>query len=72
MKISQYGAPLAVLIAACEAIPAPAPLVPHEKRSSHASLWRRGARVDADAVLPIRIGLTQNNLDSGYAYLMDV
>jgi tripeptidyl-peptidase I len=73
MKLSQYSVPLAILIAACEAIPAPAALVPHEKRcASHASRWRRSARVDSDAVLPIRIGLTQNNLDNGYAYLMDV
>lgn len=73
MKLSQYGALLVVLIATCQAIPAPAALVPHEKRSaSHASPWRRSARVDGDAVLPIRIGLTQNGLDNGYAYLMDV
>lgn len=73
MKLSRYGALLPVLIAACEAIPAPAAPEPHEKRSaSHASRWRRSARVDGDAVLPVRIGLTQNDLDNGYPYLMDV
>jgi tripeptidyl-peptidase-1 len=73
MKFSQYGAPLAVLISFCEAIPAPASPVPHEKRStSHATRWRRIARVDGDAILPIRIGLTQNELDKGYRYLMGV
>jgi len=72
MKL-QYSATLAVLITACNAIPAPTTLVPHEKRStSHVARWRRSARVDADAVLPIRIGLTQNDLENGYAYLMDV
>jgi Pro-kumamolisin, activation domain len=73
MKLSQYSVPLAILIAVCEAIPAPAAQGPHEKRStSHATRWRRSARVDGDAVLPIRIGLTQNELDKGYSYLMDV
>jgi tripeptidyl-peptidase I len=73
MKFSQYGAPLAVLISFCEAIPAPTSLVPHEKRSTlHAARWRRSARVDGDAILPIRIGLTQNELEKGYHYLMDV
>ncbi len=73
MKLSQYGVPLALLIAVCEAVPAPAAHAPHEKRSaSHATRWRRSARVDGDALLPIRIGLTQNELEGGYAYLMDV
>jgi tripeptidyl-peptidase-1 len=28
--------------------------------------------VDKDVVLPVRIGLAQNNLDKGHSYLMDV
>ena len=55
------------------AIAAAAPsnrLVLHEKRSS--SLEVKRERIDKDAILPIRIALTQSNLDEGYNHLMDV
>jgi len=55
-----------------EAAPAPIKHVLHEKRERHALDWVKGDRVEADAVLPVRIGLTQNNLDKGYEYLMEV
>lgn len=42
----------------------------HEKRSFAAS--NRGARVDPDSVIPVRIALKQNNLDLGEQLLMDV
>ncbi|KUJ13826.1 uncharacterized protein LY89DRAFT_698947 [Mollisia scopiformis] len=56
----------------CHAIPTPSTHVLHEKRSSLPRLWERGGRVESDAILPVRIGLTQDNLDNGYEYLMDV
>lgn len=34
--------------------------------------WKRGTRLDPDAIIPLRIGLTQTNLDLGYDKLMDV
>lgn len=34
--------------------------------------WKRGNRLDPDAIVPLRIGLTQNNLHLGYEKLMDV
>ena len=44
--------------------------VVHKKRAfSDAS---RGARIDAEAIIPIRIALTQSNLDHGYDHLMSV
>jgi tripeptidyl-peptidase-1 len=46
--------------------------VVHEKRGTIPPSWRKHGRVSKDAVLPIRIGLVQNNLDKGYSYLMDV
>lgn len=46
------------------------PHVLHEKRSSP-SLQRR-ARIDRDAIIPIRIALKQSNLDQGYDRLMEV
>lgn len=44
----------------------------HEKRSTTPRRWQRGQRVHEDAILPIKIGLTQSNLDDGYGLLMDV
>jgi tripeptidyl-peptidase-1 len=64
---------LALAIAALsEAVPAPIKHVLHEKRERHGLDWVKGDRVEGDAVLPVRIGLTQNNLGNGYEYLMDV
>lgn len=53
---------------------APAPLrhVLHEERSTPSRDWVKGARIEKDAVIPMRIGLTQTNLDMGYDYLMEV
>jgi tripeptidyl-peptidase-1 len=42
----------------------------HEKRSI--SLPHKRQRVDGDAIVPIRIGLRQSNLHTGYERLMDV
>ncbi|CAI7645716.1 unnamed protein product [Penicillium manginii] len=44
----------------------------HEKRDKSALDWVKGDRVESNAILPVRIGLTQNNLEKGYDYLMDV
>lgn len=45
-------------------------VVLHEKRDFPSSNKR--TRVAADAVLPVRIALTQSNLDKGYEYLLEV
>lgn len=67
------AAGLVTFITVCGAAPTPSTYTLHEKRSSHLpKLWVRGNRVDGDAILPVRIGLTQNNLENGYAHLMDV
>lgn len=64
---------VALAIAALSgAVPAPIKHVLHEKRERESHDWVKGARVERDAVLPIRIGLTQNNLEKGYDYLMEV
>jgi tripeptidyl-peptidase-1 len=42
----------------------------HEKREIAPSFPRR--RVERDAVIPVRVGLRQSNLDSGHERLMDV
>ncbi|KAL9100149.1 MAG: hypothetical protein Q9163_004450 [Psora crenata] len=46
--------------------------VQHEKRHVLPQGWRRTHRMPPYEVLPIRIALTQGNLEKGYDYLMDV
>jgi tripeptidyl-peptidase-1 len=46
--------------------------VVHEKRSGVPPSWQKQGRVSKDVVLPVRIGLAQNNLEKGHSYLMDV
>ncbi|KAH7336258.1 putative Tripeptidyl-peptidase sed1 [Rhexocercosporidium sp. MPI-PUGE-AT-0058] len=67
-----FVAVLAGLISLAEALPAPATHSLHEKRSSLPRLWARGDRVDKNAILPVRIGLSQQNLEDSYAHLMEV
>jgi len=54
------------------AAPAQVKHVLHEERKTPASDWVRGARIEGSALLPMRIGLTQTNLEKGYDYLMEV
>ncbi|KAI6713018.1 protease S8 tripeptidyl peptidase I (secreted protein) [Marssonina coronariae] len=65
---------LAILGFAALGNPAPSSIkhVLHEERAVQNGDWVRGARLEKSAVLPMRIGLTQTNLDRGYGYLMDV
>lgn len=44
----------------------------HEKRDRPASNWIKTAKLEGSAILPMRIGLTQTNLEKGYDYLMEV
>jgi tripeptidyl-peptidase-1 len=62
-----------VILMFCEAIPTSKPTYSlHEKRTTHSKVWSRGNRVNGDDIVPVRIGLTQTNLNDGYAHLMDV
>jgi tripeptidyl-peptidase-1 len=65
---------LAAIAALVNAAPSPSPLkhVLHEERSSPARDWVKGARIESSAIIPMRIGLAQTNLDKGYDLLMDV
>lgn len=66
---------LSVLVgiaALVNAAPAPIKHVLHEKRETASQDWVKGARIERDAIIPMRIGLTQTNLEKGYDYLMDV
>ena len=44
----------------------------HEKRQSEPLTWQKYSRVDPSIVLPVRIGLTQSNLDNGPVLLDEV
>lgn len=46
--------------------------VVHEKRHSHPAGWTRHGQLNTGAILPMRIALTQSNLDRGHQWLMDV
>ena len=69
----RLSAIVAVAFAACSYA---APYVPahaiHEKRDYTPSDWVKRSRVPATATIPVRIGLTQSNLEKGYDFLMDV
>jgi len=71
MLLSRVCVALAIA-AITGAVPAPIKHVLHEKRERHSYDWVKGARVESSAVLPVRIGLTQNNLEKGDEYLMEV
>jgi hypothetical protein len=43
----------------------------HEKREGLLKA-KRGRSVESNAIVPVRIGLRQRNLENAYSYLMDV
>ena len=56
-------------------VAAPAPSsnhVVHEKRQAKPIFWEKGDRVDPSIILPVRIGMTQSNLDLGPGMLDEV
>ena len=44
----------------------------HERRERKPLMWERGERVQREVILPVRIGLTQRNLDLGVGLLEEV
>lgn len=70
MLFRQFCVALAIA-SVSTAVPTPVKHVLHEKRGLHVD-WVKGDRVKRDSVLPVRIGLTQGNLDKGDEYLMAV
>lgn len=65
---------LAAIAGLVSAAPSPSALnhVVHEKRDAPLHGWSKTDRLEKDAVIPMRIGLTQTNLDKGYDMLMEV
>ena len=60
------------LLGVIEAIAIPPYHEVHEKRGTLHPRWVKRDRVDSHKLLPMRIGLTQSNLENGYEHLMDV
>lgn len=48
------------------------PHVVHERRSGAPHGWIKRSRLQRNAVLPMKVGLKQSNLERGYEYLNDV
>ena len=48
------------------------PYVVHEKRETLGRGWQQRRRIPANTVIPLRIGLSQANLHTGYGRLMEV
>lgn len=60
------------LVASSFASPVTSPLVYHEKRSNVPHGWAKRYTVDGDAILPMRVALTQSNLNQAHDWLMEV
>ncbi len=63
---------VAAIAALSSAAPASLKHVMHGKRQTPASDWVKVARIESTAILPMRIGLAQSNLDKGHDFLMEV
>ncbi|KAF2767739.1 putative alkaline serine protease AorO, partial [Teratosphaeria nubilosa] len=61
---------LATLAASAHAVSPPSNYVSHEKRSAPLKQWVRRDAVPSDAVLPMRIGLRQPNLENGLGHAL--
>ena len=54
------------------ALDAPPGHVLHERSDRVPTRWMKRDRIDPEALLSVRIGLTQRNLENGHDYLMNV
>ena len=63
---------LSVLAAQAAAVPHPVKHIVHERRDALPKSWIKRDRLDANVELPVRIGMTQSNLDRGHELLMEV
>lgn len=63
---------LLAFVAISSAIAVPLHHEVHEKRETLSPRWTKLDRVESHKLLPMRIGLTQTNIDNGYEHLMKV
>lgn len=71
MRVSSLFLLLALTVTAQSAA-VPMSHVVHEKRDFKSSKWVKREKLAPNAVLPMRIGLKQRNLDRAHEFLMDV
>ncbi|KAL6830911.1 Pro-kumamolisin, activation domain-containing protein [Trichoderma sp. SZMC 28015] len=72
MTISPF-ATLALISVAVVYAASPTTLVTHERRDIHShSHWEKRNRLEPHDITPVRIGVSQRNLDRGYDLLLDV
>jgi len=56
---------LVALVASAQALSTPRNYVSHEKRANPLKKWINRGGVSSEAILPMRIGLRQPNIDNG-------
>ena len=72
MAIVKISCCLWAILGLIEAISIPLHHEVHEKRGILPPRWTKRDRVEPHKLLPMRIGLAQTDLESGYDHLMDV
>jgi len=71
----KVSALVAILASSALAVPAPSTHVLHEKREVESPAfrrWSKRATVPESRLLPVRIGLAQQNIENGHDMLMEV
>lgn len=63
---------VAALAALSAAAPTTVKHVLHEERPSPSRDWIKTSRIEGSAIIPVRIGLTQTNLEKGADLIADV
>lgn len=63
---------ICALVASVMAVPTAHTYQVHERREFIPRSWIEGKKLDGNVSLPVRIGLTQSNLDYGHDLLMDL
>ena len=73
MHLTSWASALLLSVQAAVAAPTTSSFnhVPHEKREASAA-WIKRDRVHGDVKLPMRIGLTQSNLEEAHEMIMEV
>lgn len=70
-RVSLLGFALVALSTALPSVPKSRHVL-HEKRSTGSTAWQKTDRVHSEAIIPLRIGLSQGNLHTGMDRLMEV
>lgn len=60
------------LAGAAAALPSPTGHTLHEKREASSPKWVKRDKLPSDAIIPMRVGLAQRNIEQGHDFLMDV